>query len=176
MSKIPKAMRQNDREANQVFARDEYLFRRVPLLLWDDPKDPLEVNAVELPDLSVGRSRFGHPEWLRLQNGEYLAGWAVVGFKVGDVPLERWCDGYPFTFRTVHVPEELNYPHSEVQVSYLDKHIKLIEHLPPEDHLIWRQELLQHKRIFLRPHEGAVIRHEPPASHHPEPIVPGPPE
>jgi len=170
-------MKRSGREPNPLFPRDEYLFRRVPLDLWDDPGDPLEVNAIELPDMFVGRSRFGHPEWLRIHEGTYFAVWAVIGFQVGDVPPEQWKDGYPqFTFNTIHTPEELNYPHSEVQAFDGGKHIDLLDALPDDVHLKWRELLLRRVTIFLRPHQGATIRQTAPATHHPEPIPPGEPE
>jgi hypothetical protein len=171
-------MRRNGRDPVAAFPREEYLFRRVPLGLWEDKSDPLEVNAIELPDMSVGRSWFGHPEWLRIHEGTYYAGWGVIGFQVGAIPPEQWKDGYPsFTFEPVHAPEELNYPHSEVRVSDRGVRVILQDALPDDIHLKWREQLLRRTEVFLRPHQGATIRQHAPTSHHPElPIPPGEPE
>jgi hypothetical protein len=141
--------------------------------VWDDASEPLEVNAVELPDLSVGRSKHGHPEWLRIDNGELRDGWGVIGVKVCDVPPERWLDGvFKFTFVTVHVPSDLNYPHSEVQAFQGDKHLNLLELLPELVHLEWREHLLREIEVFLKPHEPAIIRQDAPNSHVPELPIP----
>jgi hypothetical protein len=65
MSKIPPAMMMTkDKHVNPAFPSAEYLYRRIPLSLWGDAGAPLDVNAIELPDLSCGRSKYGHPEWL----------------------------------------------------------------------------------------------------------------
>jgi hypothetical protein len=132
MSKIPPAMKQNRRFADAHFVKSEYLYRRVPLDFWADAADDLEVNAIELPDISCGRSKYGHPEWLRFdvrENGVYIFrdGWAVIGFQIGDIPSERWLDGvFRFTFKTVHDPDEWNYPHSEVRSFEDEVHIDVL--------------------------------------------------
>jgi hypothetical protein len=141
--------------------------------LWDDAAEPIDVNAVELPDISVGRSKFGHPEWLRIDNGKLREGWGVIGFQVRAIPPQRWLDGYPrFSFRSFHEPEDLNYPHSEVRAYDGEKHIGTLDDLPEETHLEWRELLLQETEIFLKPNEPAGIRRDPPASHKPELPIP----
>lgn len=52
---------------------------------------PIDVDAIELPDMSVGRSRLAHPEWLRLARGCH--DWGIVGFEVEGIPKERWING-----------------------------------------------------------------------------------
>src|SRR6516225_7637737 len=161
MSMIPLPMRRNGRHPVPHFLADEYLYRRVPDWMWENAADPLEVNAIELPDLSLGRSKFGHPEWVRLDpaSGNYFKEYGVIGFRVGDVPPERWNLGsFRFTFKTVHVPEEMNYPHSEIQTFEDGKHVDLLEKLPEEIHLEWRELLLRKTVVFLKPHQGAKIR------------------
>src|SRR5262249_6547081 len=136
MSKIPPEMRRNGRPIIPHFLKDEYLYRRVPLRICDDAASPLEVSAVELPDISVGRSKFGHPEWLRLDKDRNFDGWGVIGVQVQDVPPERWLEGsFRFRFQPTHVPEEWNYPHAEIQAFQGEKHIQMLEELPEEVHL-----------------------------------------
>ena len=60
VSKRPRGMRREERDGEYPhFDPEEYLFRRVPLILWPSADDLVEVDAVELPDMSVGRSRMG---------------------------------------------------------------------------------------------------------------------
>ncbi|MSU77045.1 MAG: hypothetical protein EXS16_03005 [Gemmataceae bacterium] len=153
MPKIPAAMKMDSRRSapDAAFPKAEFLFRRVPLGLWDDASQPVEVNAVELPDISCGRSKYGHPEWLRLDrvngNDRYFEGWGVIGFQVSDIPPERWDLGvFQFTFTPFHAPEEWNYPHSEIRVFAGERHIDLLDVLPEDIHLEWRELLLRHSR------------------------------
>ena len=62
MSKRPRGMKRDARDGEYPhFDAEEFLFRRVPLILWPSADDPVEVDAVELPDMSVGRSLSGIP-------------------------------------------------------------------------------------------------------------------
>ena len=178
MSKIPPAMKQNRRFVDAHFVKTEYLYRRVPLDYWADAGDDLDVNAVELPDMSCGRSKYGHPEWLRLDvrdNGVYIFrdGWGVIGFQIGDVPPERWDDGIlRFTFSIVHEPDEWNYPHSEIRAFDGGVRIDVVEKLPELMHLEWRELLLREARVFLKPNQNAKTRDLAPKSHVPELPIP----
>lgn len=183
MSRISAAMRQQGRHPVPHFDPQEYLYRRIPLDLWDDPAASIDVNAVSLPDLSVGRSRFGHPEWVRVdmlidgagqKYEKYFEGWGVIGFQVSDIPHERWMDGVThYMFTAFHDPEEHNYPHSEVRCFEDGKHIDALTQLPKEMHLRWRELLLRRIKVFLKPHQPATIRQTAPISHKPElPIQP----
>jgi len=64
----------------------------VPLVLWPSADDPVEVDAVQLPDMSVGRSRFGHPEWVRFDvgNNVHFEDWGVIGFRVRSIHPRLW--------------------------------------------------------------------------------------
>ncbi len=177
MSKIPPSMRRNGRPGIPHFHREEFLYRRVPLWMWDDPAQPVDVNAIELPDISVGRSRFGHPEWMRVDEVQgqprYFEGWGVIGFQHQDIPPERWLVGvFHFTFETHHDPEDWNYPHSEVRVFDNGHHVKTLESLPDEVHLEWRELLLRRLAIFLKPFQPARMRPLEPVSHIPELPIP----
>jgi len=173
MSKIPAAMRQGGRHQDPHFYKEEYLYRRIPDVIWDDPNldFPFDIDAMKLPDISTGRSKYGHPEWLRVGH-ERFEHWAVVGFQVQDIPPERWSAGvFRYVYRPVHLPEELNYPHAEVrafeQTDGGEKHIQMEGMLPEEADLEWRELLLRKIRVFLKPHEPATIRQTAPVSHKP---------
>lgn len=172
MSKTPEAMRRNGRNVVPHFDDDEHLFRRVPLSCWDDPDERPGVDAVELPDMSVGRSKYGHAEWVRFDvvNGRHYSDWGVISFKVGDVPPSYWDLGiYQFTFRAVHSPLDNDYPHSEVQVKKNGSHVLLAAELPEDVHLKWRIALLGHMTAVIRPSQIVRIRSNPPISHRLEP-------
>lgn len=62
MSSLPDAMRRKGRPEVPHFSPEEYLFRRVPTHIWDDPAEELGVEAIELPHVSVGRSKYGHAD------------------------------------------------------------------------------------------------------------------
>jgi len=62
MSSPPIAMRANGRPEDPYFVAEEFLFRRIPTQIWDDPTEDLGIEAIELPDVSVGRSKYGHAE------------------------------------------------------------------------------------------------------------------
>jgi len=71
MNSPPIAMRANGRPVDPHFHQVECLFRRVPTAIWDDPADELGLDAVQLPDVSVERSKNAHAEWARFD--EFLA-------------------------------------------------------------------------------------------------------
>lgn len=174
-------MLQGARHVTPHFDKRESLYRRIPHDLWDedDPAHPIDIDAIELPDMSVGRSRFAHPEWLRLASG--CADWAVVGFRVEDIPREQFIDGIRYEFGPVHAPERRNYPHSEVRAyraateAVPDEHVdgkKVM--MPDRVHLEWREKLLRHVRVFIRALQSVRSRQDDPRSIEPEfPIPPG---
>jgi hypothetical protein len=179
MIKIPAAMRQGGRPEDPHFSKEEYLYRRIPLLIWDDPclAFPFDVDAVKLPDISTARSKYGNPEWLRLGE-ERFRDWAVVGFQVHHIPPERWSAGFfHFVFRAVHVPDQQDYPHSEVrayeQREGREEHVNMEGKLPEEADLEWRELLLRKIEVFLKPYQSATIRQHVPPSH--KPVRPIPP-
>ena len=159
MPDFPSAMLRNGRPEDQAFHSDEYLYRRVPLKLWDDGDDPLEIDAVELPDMSVIRGKYGHPEWARLQSEEYSQ-WGVIGFQVQGIPPSLQHLGvFVWTFTPWHVPLHKNYPHSEVRAYENNVHInaKRSHYLDPDLHLRWRELLLRRIKKIIRPHEQVEI-------------------
>lgn len=176
MSSPPACMRSNGRHPDTYFHPDEYLFRRVPLDLWDEPTDValLDVDAVQLPDISVGRSKFGHPEWVRFDvvNGRYFEEWGILGVRVEDIPPEMFRDGVNrFTFGPNHMPLEKDYPHSEIRAFLNGNHVENSEDLPEDVHLKWRERLLREMRAIIMPRQKVVIRDTPPHSHRLEPFT-----
>jgi len=95
------------------FEPDELLFRRVK----PEHVHGHEVDgpAVEFPDFSVNRSRFSEPKDALLFG---KPGMGVCQFEVQDVPRGPHVPfGSPrkYSFKVVHVPEDDNYSHSEIQ-------------------------------------------------------------
>lgn len=162
MADRPTAMLRNGRPRDQEFRPEERLFRRVPLQLWDDGNDPIEVDAIELPDLSVLREKYGHPEWARLESEE-CGEWGVICFEVQDIPPRLQHLGvFIWSFRPRHVPLEENYPHSEVWAYENETHINAKHRIDPDLHLRWREMLLRRIRVALRPYQQARLRIAPP--------------
>ena len=73
--------------------------------------------------MSVNRSSLGPPQWVRLEE-DRCSDWAVVGFKVRDIPSDMLHLGVDmYTFNVRHIPLENNYPHSEVWCFKNNTHI-----------------------------------------------------
>jgi hypothetical protein len=158
----------NARAVDPQFHPAEYLFRRVPTRLWDGDDPKPEVDAVELPDISVERSRYAHPEWARLDpdNDKYFKAWGVLGVKVGLIPPCHQPEGGPeFRYETSHQPLPLNYPHAEVRAYQGEQHLATEELVPEEMHLEWRGMLLAAMEPLIRPREKRDIRQHSPVSH-----------
>ena len=174
MAEIPAEMNRNNREPDQDFFPDEYLYRRVPELLWDD--DEIDVAAIELPDMSVNRQKFGPAWWVRFVETENstsgarsftLTEMGVIGFKSKDVPPRQAFRGaFVYRFQVVHAPEKYNYPHSEIRAFESkfgdpdgpETHVDgkgLIHRIDPVWHLEWRERLARKCRVVLRPRESA---------------------
>jgi hypothetical protein len=161
MSDIPDEMMQKGRGEDQNFSPEECLYRRVPHELWDDSE--IELDSIELPDMSVNRQKYGPPEWVRLV-GDNTANWGVIGFLTKDIPPEIQHLGvYIYKFRPVHVPLRRNYPHSEVRVYETpadrpesETHIgkTLVERITPDVSLRWREKLRRKCRIILHAYQS----------------------
>jgi hypothetical protein len=118
MAEIPPGMFRNGRPKDQDFAQDDHLFRRVRHEDWEGNRPA--IDSIELPDMSVGWSRYGHPEWLRIDEDHLeealCVDWGVVGFMVKDIPDKLLHQGViVWTFQPIHAPKGANYPHSEVR-------------------------------------------------------------
>jgi hypothetical protein len=143
-------------------------------VLWDDPGEDVGVEAVKLPDISVGRSRYCHAEWVRFDvvNGRYFEDWGVVAVEVQEIPAEHWVEGScQFTFSAQHAPLDEDYAHSEIRAYEQGQHINAIERMPEEVHLVWREKLLRKLRTVIKPFQKVRIRQNPPTSHKLEPHI-----
>ncbi len=158
---------QRDKPVDDDFKPDELLYRRVPHEFWDD--DRVNIDAIDLPDMSVNRGKYSESRWVRLLSEEFHD-WGVIGFHVKDIPAEMLHLGiHRFRFRTKHVPHKYNYPHSEVQAFYskasappdseehIDREFLRREQLrnletlfPDELQLRWREQLRRKCRIILK--------------------------
>jgi hypothetical protein len=161
-----------DRGIGSTFPHDEFLYRRVPDCFWDDAANPpFELDAVRMPDMSVARSKYAHPEWLRLESVDHSL-WGVIGFEVGKVPPEMFSNGVRFVFRVEHDPLPHNYPHTVVR-AFRDgdsglRHVDSEKDLPADRYLLWREKLRRVSLVLLGQGERCEIRQRSPQSHHPE--------
>lgn len=174
MSSPPIAMRANGRPEDPHFHPEEFLFRRVPTALWDDPAGELGVDAVQLPDISVARSKYGHAEWARFDvlNNRLYEEWGIVAVQVQDIPPELWREGmFHFVFRVDHRPEDRNYPHAEIRAYENDLHLDQPGKIPEDVDLAWRERLLRKLKTIIKPHQKVCVRETAPVSHKLEPHV-----
>ncbi|MSQ97634.1 MAG: hypothetical protein EXR98_24220 [Gemmataceae bacterium] len=174
MSSPPVAMRANGRREDPNFHNEEYLFRRIPTTLWDDPAEELDVDAVQLPDISVERSKYAHAEWARFDvlNDRYYDVWGIVAVQVQDIPPELWREGvFHFVFRVNHCPDDRNYPHAEIRAYENEVHVDQPGKIPEDVDLAWRERLLRKLQTIIKPHQIVRIRETAPVSHKLEPHV-----
>lgn len=162
MPDLPEYMLQRERKVETVFPPEEHLYRRVPDWIWSDwvTDEDIELDAIEFPDMSVTRERFGPADSARWAPEGHVD-WGVIGFKVRDIPAEIPFQGSVFyRMRPVHKPLKRNYPHSEVQVFeakwespeqeiHVDKNT--MAGVPCEAQQEWRELLRRKCRIVLRP-------------------------
>jgi hypothetical protein len=154
MADVPDEMLTKERKLDRHFADTEELFRRFAPENLEGAR--IAVDAIELPDMSMNRSKFGPADWLLLDEG--FDGWGVFAVKVGDIPKELLHVGlFLYTFEPRHVPLKSNYPHSEIWAFVAGKHIDLKnEHLlDPNVHQRWRQLLVWKTRIAIQPKTSA---------------------
>ncbi len=161
MADEPDAMKQLGRSPDPTFHPEERLFRRFRP---DDVEGTtVAVDAIELPDMSVNREKYGPPTWLLLD--EEHETWGVAGFRVKDIPPDIMHLGIiQYTFQAEHRPLHNNYPHSEVRAYKDGTHIDLkhSEDLDPEPHLRWRERLQWKIRIAIQPkNQFGTVRVEP---------------
>jgi hypothetical protein len=111
MADVPEAMLTKERKLDPHFADDKDLFRRFAPDHLDGAR--IAVDAIELPDMSMNRSKYGPAHWLLLDEG--FENWGVFAVPAGDIPKELLHLGkFVYTFEPRHVPLKYNYPHSEV--------------------------------------------------------------
>jgi hypothetical protein len=149
---IPDEMLKKDRHPDPHFEPEELLYRRFSPDDFDG--DTLSVDAIELPDMSCNRSKYGPPTWCLLVEG--CEHWGVCGFEVRDIPQVQYFTDIRYDFGPEHVPHKRNYPHSEVRVFRDGTRIDPAHAgaLIPAAHLQWRQRLLWNIRIIIEPFAG----------------------
>ena len=157
MPEIPEEMKTRGRPADPIFLPREWLYRRVPHINWDD--DEVLIEAIDLPDMSVNRQKYGPPQWVRLNSEEY-ADWGVIGFQVASLPPPIQQYGiFMYDFRPVHSPLSKNYPHTEVQA--YETHLERLENpvhitedladlLKPDVLLRFRENLVRKCKIIIK--------------------------
>ena len=112
MPEPPKELIAGDRKEDQAFEPDEPLYRRFPPEWGDEP----DVDAIQLPDISVNRGKYCQPEHVLWSETDQFAGWGVLRFRVKDVPKQIVHAGVEiYTSKVVHAPARKNYPHTEVR-------------------------------------------------------------
>jgi hypothetical protein len=146
---IPDEMLTRDRHPDPHFFPDELPYRRFRPDHLDG--NSISIDAIELPDMSCNRQKYGPPEWALLFEG--CEDWGVCGFAVKDIPQDQYFVGIKYDFRPEHVPLRRNYPHSEVRVFRDNVRIAAANagQLVPAAHLQWRQRLLWKTRVLLTP-------------------------
>ena len=156
MVEIPPEMLTRDRKPDPHFEDTERLFRRFPPGCLDGAE--IAIAAVELPDMSVAREKYGQPEWLLLD--DEFSRWGVFAFLVRDLPPKKeiWHEGViPFSLEARHVPLKFNYPHAEVWVFrdgiHVCKQSQNVDLLDPDFHLRWRESIVFASHIAIAPTE-----------------------
>ena len=157
MADVPPEMMTQGREPDQAFNEMEKLYRRFPPDCLDG--DEISIAAVDLPDTSVIRDKYGRPEWLLLD--DHFDEWGVLYFLVRDIPPRReiWHLGViPFTLSPRHVPLKHNYPHSEIWLFRDGEHVcrsnKNLDLLDPDFHLRWRECIVLASHVAIVPNQG----------------------
>ena len=154
MADVPEDMKQKERVEDPCFAPDEELYRRFPPDHFE--RDTVTIEAIELPDMSVNREKYGPPQWVlvEIRENDNFEGWGVLAFEVRNVPAEMPYRGTRiYTFGPKHEPERLNYPHSEIRAYENGNHVDFENAvlLEPEIHQRWRQRLLWKCRPVIKP-------------------------
>ena len=113
----PDRMHRRDRAEDPAFGSDELLYRRYLQAHWiGGCFSPLGFSFSEHSGQSVNRQKYSEPEDVQFfENGTFDNDWGVLEFAVRDIPPILPEDGAAsFVFFPKHIPEELNFAHSEV--------------------------------------------------------------
>jgi len=154
-------MRTNGRQEDQNFDDDERLYRRVPPNLCQSGE--IEVDAVELPDISTMRDKYTDSiDWVLIDPTAKsdFSGWGVAAFPVRGIPSSVPFRGLEtYYFRPVHCPEKNNYPHSEVRAFDEDGNRLSSKPMviPPECHLKFRERLLRCTKLVRSPSAATSV-------------------
>lgn len=157
---LPDEMRTNSRPLIERFEVDEILYRRVPpeSRYFDFDRVRIEIDSVDLPDMSVNRGTLSQPSWLLVD----FPNAGVAAFHVRDIPPPLQHLGTIwYTSFAKHRPLKKNYAHSQIEAYEAERpledssqgiHVdgkKAMIHHPA--HLRWRYQLLQKLRIVINP-------------------------
>jgi hypothetical protein len=82
MPELPEYMLQKGRPIDPDFLPEEHLYRRVPNETWNNWRvdEDIELDAIDFPDMSVNREKYGPPNSVRWERGSYV-NWGVIGFR-----------------------------------------------------------------------------------------------
>jgi len=157
MANVPPDMMANGRQPDPHFDETEQLYRRFSRDCLDG--EEIAIAAVELPDMSVIRQKYGSPEWLLLE--DEFANWGVLYFLVRDIPPKQaiWHDGViRFVLEPTHVPFKHNYPHAEVWLFRDNMRVcrekSNLDLLDPDFHLRWRECIVFASKVAVHPTQG----------------------
>jgi hypothetical protein len=143
----PERMYQRGRVEDPEFDPGELLYRRYLKEHWID--GIFSNTGFSFPKQSVNRQKYSEPEdVLFLPDGTFDDERGVLEFAVRDIPLILPEGGGPaFVFFPKHVPEEVNFAHSEV---WCDRAAKTGEYVEPNRTVkkLLRTKLSQ--RVFIR--------------------------
>ena len=150
MASLPQGMLTGGRKPVLDFDDNEPLYRAFEEQDLDG--DKVAYDAIELPDMSVNRGRFGPPCWLL--HLDIWEGCGVASFEVQDARYNfQHLGGIAYRFDVEHTPTPNNYPHSEVCAFEGARHIEPPEPMDPAVHLRYRNRLRQRLRVVIRPGE-----------------------
>jgi hypothetical protein len=143
-------MLRNGRVADQDFSEPaEPLYHRCCRDMLDPKCERILGAKVVYKNMSVNRGRYSEPEDVIFDHPM----WGIIGWTVADIPsnvVPPQGRGDPFSFRPAHVPEELNYAHSEV---WAFKNGRRIEKPDPSTEVkkLFRQIMSDRSRVLRVP-------------------------
>jgi hypothetical protein len=123
---VPERMITGNRVPDPIFQPSEILAQRCSLchLEGDKPAPSL----LPSPAYSVNRTKFGPAEDVELPAAEH-EGCGFFTYTAGDIPpAYTHTDNLQYSFRILHLPEPLNYHHSEIRTFMGD--VDLAEEVP----------------------------------------------
>jgi len=148
----PPRMHRQNRQPDPVFAPDESLYHRVPHS-HAELKEALK-SSFQFPQCCVNRSKYSEPYDV-LFDGPDPQGYQVVSWQVRQVTgiIEPVGDSATYECLTKHLPEELNFAHTELQ-TYKQGDRSKMRSPSPGQKLFWRA--LMAERATLWPHRNGA--------------------
>lgn len=148
----------NDRDPDQSFAADEFLFRRFPKRSlvngWPTALSiSIEISIEAESGISVNRSRYSLPQDVLEPDccsGNHRTGMVVLEFAVNDLPERVAADGRDYAFVPKRVPHECCYAHSEIWCNSSGDIERACEKPPETIRDLFRAQLLLKMRTMGR--------------------------